>query len=29
MALWKFTAKYSSNAACKDKKQKLENGMFV
>lgn len=29
MALWKITAKYSNNAACKDKKQKLEKGMFV
>lgn len=29
MALWKITAKYSNNATCKDKKQKLEKGMFV
>lgn len=29
MALWKITAKYSSNAPCKDKKQKMEKGMSV
>lgn len=29
MPLWKITAKYSNNAPCKNKRQKLEKGMFV
>lgn len=29
MALWKITAKYSNNAPCKNKRQRLEKGMFV
>lgn len=29
MALWRITAKYSGSAVCKNKKQKLEKGMFV
>ena len=29
MALWKITAKYSNNPLCKNKRQKLEKGMFV
>ena len=29
MALWKISVKRSGNAACKDKRQRLEKGMFV
>jgi hypothetical protein len=29
MALWKISVKNSGNAACKNKSQKLEKGMFV
>ncbi len=29
MALWKISAKSSTNAPCKNKRQKLEKGMFV
>ncbi|MCQ2343737.1 MAG: DUF6140 family protein [Paludibacteraceae bacterium] len=29
MALWKITAKMSTNAPCKNKKQKIEKGMSV
>ena len=29
MALWKITVKNSGNAACKNKRQSLEKGMFV
>ena len=29
MALWKISVKNSGNAACKDKRQCLEKGMFV
>lgn len=29
MALWRISVKYSSNAACIDKRQRLEKGMFV
>lgn len=29
MALWKITVKYGGNAVCKDKRQRLEKGMFV
>ena len=29
MALWKISVKNSSNAACKNKRQRLEKGMFV
>ena len=29
MALWRFVVKNSGNAACKNKRQRLEKGMFV
>lgn len=29
MALWKISVKNSGNAACKNKRQRLEKGMFV
>ena len=29
MALWRITAKYSNNAPCKNKRQKLEKGMSI
>ena len=29
MALWKISVKNSGNVACKDKRQRLEKGMFV
>lgn len=29
MALWKISVKYSGNVACKNKRQRLEKGMFV
>lgn len=29
MALWKISAKNSTNAPCKNKSQKIEKGMFV
>lgn len=29
MALWKNTVKNNGNAACKNKRQHLEKGMFV
>ncbi|MCQ2129270.1 MAG: DUF6140 family protein [Bacteroidaceae bacterium] len=29
MALWKITVRTSTNAPCKNKRQKLEKGMFV
>ena len=29
MALWRISAKNSGNAACKDKRQRLEKGMFI
>jgi hypothetical protein len=29
MALWRFVVKNSGNAACKDKRQRLEKGMFI
>ena len=29
MALWRIVVKNSGNAVCKDKKQRLEKGMFV
>ena len=29
MALWKISVKNSGNAACKNKSQRLEKGMFV
>ena len=29
MALWRIVVKNSGNAACKDKRQRLEKGMFI
>ena len=29
MALWKISVKNSGNAACKNKRQRLQKGMFV
>ena len=29
MALWRIVVKNSGNAACKNKKQRLEKGMFI
>ena len=29
MALWRISVKNSGNAACKDKRQRLEKGMFI
>lgn len=29
MALWKISVKNSGNAACKNKRQRLEKGMFI
>ena len=29
MALWKISVKNSGNSACKNKRQRLEKGMFV
>ena len=29
MALWKISVKNSGNAACKNKRQRLEKGMFL
>lgn len=29
MALWRIVVKNSGNAACKDKRQRLEKGMFT
>ena len=29
MALWKISVKNSGNVACKNKRQRLEKGMFV
>lgn len=29
MALWRIVVKNSGNAACKNKRQRLEKGMFI
>ena len=29
MALWRIVVKNSGNAACKDKRQRIEKGMFI
>lgn len=29
MALWRIVVRNSGNAACKDKRQRLEKGMFI
>ena len=29
MALWKISVKFGTNAPCKDKRKRVEKGMFV